>query len=373
MASGRYSTGVKALEEAIAIGEELSDHHMLAFDWVYLGECRLHRGEFAQALSAFDRALGLEKEAPSPIRSMVRARIALVEALRGRAPRLEETSQRPSGKPGAAFLEATNQLLLGWALRLGGDLSHARSCLQEAYGFFHSVGAKPLAIHARMEQMALEIDAGDLTAASKILSELKAAESCGRGALASPMLSARRLLYETRWLLESDGPVEDTDHRLVEAEGYMVGRRFGDLEALARDLRRRLQLRRYESGRGMSVPDSPPSLDRSVQSFLDDLRELTDRHLREFDEGASSSSGGEAMQHVRQYRERLLSLTRAIEGQGPDATRHRPSIVGRSPATRELIATIRQVGPSRLPILISGETGNRQGDHRERHPRRELP
>jgi DNA-binding NtrC family response regulator len=89
----------------------------------------------------------------------------------------------------------------------------------------------------------------------------------------------------------------------------------------------------------------------------------------------------------RQMQDLLGSFAALIEliartsplGAGPPAPRSgRPSgLVGRSPVFRELLAAVENVGPSRLPVLITGPSGSgKEGVARELHaisPRRDAP
>jgi two-component system response regulator PilR (NtrC family) len=119
------------------------------------------------------------------------------------------------------------------------------------------------------------------------------------------MLCSRLLAYQARALLEarSTDP-ERAVQLLVEAESYLIGRQLRDLEVLVGRLRARAGTGR----RGRAAP---------------------------------SPAHGPA--------EESSPVARSGCGDG--------QMAGNSPAMLEVLSSIRRLGPSRLPVLITGETG----------------
>ena len=86
---GRYASAAEGFRSAVVLGEKLRDHFMLAFQWVFLGECRLFRGETKAAMQAFERARSESSSQPveALIESMVLAREKFVFRLPSRRPK----------------------------------------------------------------------------------------------------------------------------------------------------------------------------------------------------------------------------------------------------------------------------------------------
>jgi DNA-binding NtrC family response regulator len=301
---GRYDRAAATLEAATTLGTELQDFHLVGFDLAYLGECHLLSGDLRAARRAFERALRLEAKLPAPVRAMVAARQAALAALACRRAEARAACETCTalGRGTVPFLESGNRLFLGWAHRLLGERNKARAALAGALRFFARVNVPAGEIHAALELAALEADAGEHARARRRLAGLRARFTPGRAALQSPMLAARLLAYEARLFLEGAAPEPARAAALlVEAEGFLIGRRLRDLEELVDALRRRLR----RAGLSGSAPTTKTS--------------------------------------------------------GPSASRPAPGaaelLAGRSEAIRKVLDLVRRLAPAPGPVLITGETG----------------
>ncbi len=139
------------------------------------------------------------------------------------------------------------------------------------------------------------------------------------------MLSARLLAYQAKLLLADAHPnFEEAANLLMEAESHLIGRKLPDLEALTAELRERL------SRSGPGTP-GPPAL---VATPGGSAPGVTDGPVLR---------RGEANGKVPRP---------PLEAAGGAGV-----LVGNSPSIRRLIGQIHQAAPSRLPVLITGETG----------------
>jgi DNA-binding NtrC family response regulator/tetratricopeptide (TPR) repeat protein len=354
---GRYASAIETLKEAIILGEELRDGFLTAFDLVYLGECRLFRGETASALAALDRA-GSMSSAPLPIASMVSARRAVLAALRGDIRGASDACRAAEAASAPAYLVAWNRVFVGWARRLAGQGSEAAAALEEARAFFFRAKVPSGEIHASLELAAVDADGGRPDRARKRLERLRSRFPHGQGALKSPMLSARLLLYQTRVLLELNASEPEAAALLAEAEGHLIGRRLRDLEALARDLRRRIRLAAAGSRLPPLVPDPP--VDSSVLlEMASALKGAVGDVIRRIEDDVGAEATLSLRGHLRDFAERVDDIQRRTEagGREPSAPVRASSILGRSAAVLALVRAVRQVARSHLPVLVAGETG----------------
>jgi len=363
---GRYATGIDAFKEAIALGEELKDAFLTAFDLVYLGECHLFRGEAKAAQAAFERAVSRGPAAPAPIQAMVDSRRAVLAALRGELSAARKScASVPLASPatsaaGIPYLDAWNRLFAGWALRLCGRHADAAAALEDARTFFAKVKVPAGEIHAVLELAALEADRGDADGAEKLLGKLRRRFRPGQGALKNPMLAARLLAYHTRALLERKCPdVEEAAALLVEAESYLIGRRLRDLEGLARELRRRIRARESTRAHAPSLPPYTASDPSAAVELADALKGAAEDLVRGFEELAGEEEARPLRRRLVEFEEHLQEAHRRLEGR--DAPARAPfragSILGGSAAIRKVVHWIRQAAPTALPVLITGETG----------------
>jgi len=291
---------------------------------------------------------------------MVEARRALLHALHGdaREARASCLSYANKADCDVQYIEAWSRIFLGWAQRLLGLREESRSCLEYSREFFARVNVPAGKIHCELELLALEGEAGKAGRARKRLKALRARTTCGRGALKNPMLSARLLAYQVRLILQEPDPdYREAASLLVEAESYLAGHRYQDLEILSRDLRRRLRreaLPAPESG-GLS-PDlfrDPAQGLELLESFLDPVADL----LKRIEVEIGEERAGNLQKQLDELKEHLQESRRALEEKPSSPPVHPDSIVGSSDAMQQIRTLVRQVAASTLPVLVRGETG----------------
>jgi DNA-binding NtrC family response regulator len=361
---GRYASAVDAFKAAIAAGEALEDRHMIAFDLVFLAECHLFRGEWKAARAALDRASSLGPTLPAPALAMVEARRALLAALRGDK-RAFLAAWKASGEarrePVPPYLDAWNRVFLGWALRLLSQSEKAKEQLEAAVAFFSRVDVPLGEVHAQLELARVELQMGKRGAAERRLQILRSRRARGRAALENPMLSARLLLYQARLILDQDPRHwREAMELLAEAESYLIGRQLRDLEDLASELRQQIRQRNLESGAGMSVLPAP-AVDSSQLSALQQAATDLRRQLEsELADEITEEKAQVLSRHLESFEDQVRGFQRLLEKRDASvpAPCHASSILGRSAAIRKLSSLIRQVAPSSLPVLITGETGS---------------
>jgi DNA-binding NtrC family response regulator/tetratricopeptide (TPR) repeat protein len=378
---GRFEKAAEAFAEASALAEQLEDVFLASFDLVYLGECQVFRGEFEAAEGALARALSLGGPAAVHVAAMVRARRAVLLALRGKPKDARAACFDGAESSSIPFVDAWNDVFLGWACRLVGSPQEASRRLERARAFFARVGVPQGEIHAELELAALETDTGDLAGAEKRLRALRGRHAVGRGALKSSMLSARLLAYQARILLDGGrGEVEEASALVSEAEGYLVGRRLRDLEGMLRDLRRRLESLLPQGANGGlqdAATERPPLMageadlleGRGAAAGADRIRPpgeaasvnglgpLLDQLAREVDTALPGAGGS----GVRAALDALRSHWSAGASKASESERRNSvgvaAIRGQSPAIRSVIIQVRDLAPLDHSVLITGETG----------------
>jgi two-component system NtrC family response regulator len=356
---GRHACAIETLTEASALSRELGDSFLEAFEHVYIGECRVYRGEWKAAREALATALDRAPATASPVRAMVFARKAALAALEGDGKEALSAFERwrEARGCGIPYLENWDRIFIGWAYRLSGDPDRARGELEEARRFFARARVPSGEIQAGLEIACLDLDAGRRGEALRALKKLRARFQRGAGPLKNPMLSARLLAQLARACLEIDPPDDrQSASLLLEAESFLIGRRIADIEPLVKDLRKRLRAKGQDAlspaphtsgGRGTA-----PGLLGSFRSKLEVLRSALENEV-----GAKKARG--LARPLEVFAEELREVERRSEG--ADARTTAPlrarAIVGRSAAMRNLVAVIRQVASTSLPVLITGETG----------------
>ncbi len=369
LVSGHYATAISSFKEAIIVGGELGDRHMVAFDLVYLGECQLYRGEATAAAASFARAIeepGVD--APPPVAAMVRARQTLLSAFRGERRRTsagEDDRTQRSGDAGARveYLDAWNALYIGWANRLLGRWREARKHLDSARVFFTRAAVPSAVLHAELELALLDADRQQHGRASRRLERLETRFAKNATPLDHPALAARLRAYQTRVELERDPPdLDRATSLLVEAESHLIGRRVQDLEHLVSTLRRRLNLLRLERG-GVDRIVPPPRSETTIVRAVRELARDTDSLLRRLQDENGLESGIEVVRELRGHADHLREVLRRQEQRVDDRERSASdlpgvdAIVGSSPAVTTLKNLVRRVAAADLPVLITGETG----------------
>ncbi|MCZ6792408.1 MAG: sigma 54-interacting transcriptional regulator, partial [Planctomycetota bacterium] len=360
---GRYASAIESFQHAISLGEELKDQFVVAFDWMFLGECHLFRGEAKAAQAAFERALGPGSRVPQPVMAMVEARRAALAAIRGENREARRAAAACGDVPLEAFpyVEASNSVFLGWARRLLGQREAARDELKRAARFFSRARLPAGEIHARLELAALEADGGHLARAERILRSLRRIHTPGRGVLRNSMLSARLLAYETRLLLDRGRPdVARATALLVEAESFLIGRRLRDLENLVRALKRRI---RSANPVGSGWASVAPSVGRPATSYPEDLLESVREELADLaqclEEELGDGKAPKVQRRLDRIAEHLRQNLRSFEDRDVETAVAftAASILGRSPAVRRVVGLIRRFAACRVPVIVTGETG----------------
>lgn len=360
--AGRYSSAIDTFQAAISLGEELKDHFLVAFDWVFLGECHLYRGELKAASAAFERSRALKSRPVAPLEPMIHARLALVAAFRGdaRTAALEEAACSVHALDRFRDIEAWNRIFLGWASRLLNRSEVARGSLEKARRFFARARVPAGELHARLELAAVDSESGRAERAARRLAGLQERFTPGQGVLRNPMLSARLLVYQTRALLDG-GPrsAPEAAALLSEAESFLIGRRLRDLETLVRELKRRIRQAALGGRTRLFVPPGGSREEGTapevLESFRGDLLDLV-RHV----EGELGDRTPASLKsHFHRMEERLLEGMRSLEDRpGPASPRiDADSILGSSTTILELKSLVRSISRASVPVLILGETG----------------
>src|SRR5690606_13449046 len=163
---GRLESAIHSLTGAIIEGEELGDRHVLPFDYVYLAECHLLRGEWTRTISLLERALACDATSTA-IGPMVEARRLVVDAFAGRAID-EERAVREAGESSdlPPYVRASNLIFIGWALRVAKLSSPARASLDSARRFFARVKVRAGEARAEIELALLDLESGRLDEAA---------------------------------------------------------------------------------------------------------------------------------------------------------------------------------------------------------------
>ncbi len=366
---GRYAAAIETFKTSLTVGEELKDVFLVAFDLVYLGECHLFRGEAKAALAVFERALDLGASLPGPVKPMIAARRAQIAGLRGDSRgAVEACSAWEEGEQGAApgvpYLDGWNRIFLGWSRRLIGAYEKATEDLERARAFFLRTRVPSGEIHARLELAALDADQGRVQAAQRKLAAVRKRYTCGRGALKNPMLAARLCSYQVRVLLEQKSvEVDECTSLLVEAESFLIGRHFRDLETLVGRLRQRLELKRPARRRASSpsrlhagaAMDWIDAFQSAGKTLVRDLEE----EMRDLEEGPTGRTPATLRRHLQNFESSFEAARRRLENEAPpkELPLRADSLLGDSSLMSTVGRLIRQCAPSTLCVLISGETG----------------
>ena len=366
--SGRYASSVTSLREAISLGEELGDVHMLAFDLVYLAECHLQRSELKGAAAALSRAESLTTDLPGPLRSMIRARQAVAAGLIGRVNESREALEQ-CGDCEVPYLRAWNRVFRGWAFRLLDNPAEARQEAESARSFFARVKMPTGEVHSLLELVEIDALQENHELLSRHLKEIRGKFQESPSVAKNPMLAARWLAYQTRAILDQPCPdLEKASALLVEAESHLIGRRLRALEALTRSLRRRLQAATLESlpTPTAAVRFTAPGTFEQTREAVGDLTDSTEELLREFENVLETETPGwpseereRLRRRVASYGDRLRSLLRSLDDRpaqrGEAYGAH--SILGSSKAMARVREFIVKVAQSDLTVLVTGETG----------------
>jgi DNA-binding NtrC family response regulator/tetratricopeptide (TPR) repeat protein len=357
---GRHACAIETLTEAIALSRELGDAFLEAFEHVHIGECRLYRGEWKAAREALATAIERAPASASPVRAIVFARRAALAALEGDAKNALSACElwREARGCGISYLENWDRIFIGWAYRLSGDPDRARGELEEARRFFARTRVPSGEVQAGLEIACLDLDAGRGGEALRELKKLRARFQRGGGPLKNPMLSARLLAQLARACLEIDPPDDrQSASLLLEAESFLIGRRIADIEPLVKDLRKRLRAKGQDAF--SSAPHVSAGGSRTAPGLLGSFKSRLEVLRSELESELGAEKARRLARPLEAFADELRELERRSEG--ADSRTAEPlragAIVGRSAAMRTLVAVIRQVASTSLPVLVTGETG----------------
>ncbi len=361
---GEFGAAISSLREAISLGEELGDRHMVAFDWTYLAECAIQTGDPRTAALALERALSAREHTPRPVQSMVCARRAFLAGLCDDADtvRAEQERYAELGTATVPYVEAWDRFWLGSAARLIGERDAAREELTRSHRFFSRVEVPVGELFAGLELSALDMDTGRTMAARRRLHEIRAKHRCGRGAMRNPVVSVRFLVTDCALrLVEENVDTEAALALLVDAESRLMGLRRPQIESEIRELRERSRQLASASRAGESS-SSGENGELPLQDEVLRLVEETSASIADQVRRAAKRAPVHSLAEIRRCLVENLDRVRKLERRAPTTpdgaqpldTR---AIVGRSPVTRALVDSIGLLAPSDLPVLILGETG----------------
>ena len=153
--SGRYDQASERLELAIQRGTSLGDRHVVTFDRVYAAETCVFLDRFHEAREILD-ALDCEDHS-SIVRGLVASRRVLVDGFSGRPDECLRAIERYEAIERAhpvAYLEAWNELFVGWALTRIGESEGGQRRLRASESYFRDLELSPglaLATAARLD------------------------------------------------------------------------------------------------------------------------------------------------------------------------------------------------------------------------------
>jgi DNA-binding NtrC family response regulator/tetratricopeptide (TPR) repeat protein len=336
-----------AFDISIRLGEEIGDALLVAFDRVFRAEALAVLALYSEASRELEDLARAER--PGRVRRMALARRAFLHAFTGRIGRAERDREAAHGvDPGrpVPFLDAWDDLYLGWALSIESAgrpeaFGDALARIGRARDFFSRKGLRPALDLARWIEAEAHLFQGSPGTAEEVLRS-----GTGPG---SDLTRILRPLLETRLLLSGERPpIARCADLLADAGAGLVGNPAPEWSLRLDALRAILQG------------------DRSALAEVERKRERICRELPEADRAACRSSPSWkawtsfAQQHFasaarpRRPREDAGARTATVHGRKSAA---RERIVARSRAMSELLSTLDRLRGSDLPVLIQGETG----------------
>ena len=352
LARGRFSAARTLFDDAIARAREVGDGHLAAFDEVYRCETLIFLGEYATAEKEL-RRLASGADVPR-VRKMALARAAFTAAWMGNGTDADADAAAHAAFACAAvpYLDAWDDLYLGWGLSLTGARGRALPHLSTALEFFAGRGLRPalsLARFAVAESRLLDsggageaiprerIEPGnDLTAA--LLPLLEARESLGAGgAVADPTRCADLLATAGAALSGSLLPEWSARMEALRATLRADPRAFGQAERMREEVAARL-----------------PAEGRSA--YLGSL------HWRRWARAVRPPGRRCAKPERSPRRSRDAPIPKTPDS-GTVILPGRERVAGkrlvaRSARMRPLAAMLERLSASDLPVLITGETGS---------------
>ncbi len=335
---GRFAEARAHLDRAIEVGSAMGDEHVAAFDRIYRGEALFFLAEYEGAV----RALEAETRStlPTRVRQMAFARLALVHAMTA----LESKAQAAiaahaslANERPVPFLDAWDDLFLGWAASLLGDRERVEERLARAEQFFARHGFAPAHALTRWVRAENDLLAGDLSRVSEALRGVS--DGNHLTAVLWLLLEARvaaHALTETR----DRQPVGDL---IARSGAALVGNPLPEWEARLERIRSRLW-----GGRKEEAVDADRARWVAHLEASDRDRYLESEHWRAWT--AIDRLDVPSEQPVALDRAELPTASAAC---GP----LRDGLVTRSPAMRRIAQTLDRVRGTDIPILLTGETG----------------
>jgi DNA-binding NtrC family response regulator/tetratricopeptide (TPR) repeat protein len=357
LSRGRPAEAHVDLEAAVRLANEVGDHHLAAFDEVYLAEALTFQGAYVEAARRLESLSAPAR--PARVRGMALARLAFLEALTGRgreARKAAAAHARLAPQRPVPFLDAWESLYLGWALAIAGEGEKAMASLVEAVRFFARKGLRPardLASAAIAEALLLRGDIdGARAAAAGAGGDLppRSPPEGGLSAVMLPLIAARILLAGEPLRAEDREACSDL---LGEAGAALVGNPLpewaaildglrGALHAGGRHAARAAARRREELARGLPERARPAYLESPRWSAW--VGKLA---------GARASRGGRRSPPAAGD-PATSTRTAVLPG---DEARSRGRLVARSAPMRRVLSILDRIQAADLPVLISGETG----------------
>jgi DNA-binding NtrC family response regulator/tetratricopeptide (TPR) repeat protein len=361
--AGRLASAIDTFRAAIDIGDELGDRFISSFDLAFLGECHILRGESRAAHAALDRASGLAPNAgPSPLDSLIASRRALLGAYSRDAHLVETLSSGSEARDTRKINYATawDDVYFATALAQVGRPDAARGRLRRARAFFRRAGVPAGENTASLELARVELDAGRLPRAEKILARLAHRFRPRPDPAGHPLLAARYFAAMARVGLDREpADLRGAYTSILEAESLLIGRRLRDAEVSLRESRRRIQIASAESRDRAHSAVLPARFAASEALWARDvlaaaaaLGERIDTEL----EGGAESRSRDCIEEFRREVEAIRRLHDSGARTDPTAL-NAASLFGGCVGLREVSLRVRQIAPSRLPILVRGETG----------------
>ena len=333
---GRYRAAQPHLEAAIELGEAMGDAHVVTFDRIYRAEALLFQAEYEVA----ERVLVdlLASEPPERQRRMALSRLALLYAITARpaqATNAASDHHLTPPSPPIPFIDAGDDVYLGWAKALSGDLESALSHLRRAETFFSERGFAPglsLARWARAEASLFgpsasdsPVDPGDHNDFTAVLWPLLRARLAASPELGKLQRSTTADLLANAGAALVGNPLPEWSARVDRLRGELRGDEKATREA--KEARRKL-VRHLSAAEIEAYLDSP-----HWQVWCGDVLPPAALAARTASPDAVTASIGPTQSGLRQI------------------------VVAHSSAMQNLLRSLDRLRKSDAPLLITGETG----------------
>jgi DNA-binding NtrC family response regulator/serine/threonine protein kinase/tetratricopeptide (TPR) repeat protein len=354
---GCYLEALPSLEAAIRMAEGIGDRHIAVFDNVYRAEALVFSGAYTEAENLLQK-LSADESAPLAQRAAL-ARLALLGAFTARGEMVAGARAKrkalPSGRP-IGYLDAVEEMFLGWARSMGGDHQAARLLLSSAEDFFGRHGLRPGLSLVRWVQAESYFLEGNSRAAQAILSAPPGPTNRLTRIL-WPLLKARLLLDE----LDSPGARGRMADALAEAGFALSENNLPEWAARHSALRWLLQ---PEAGAAQEELQQLRS--RLARELPEPARKdyLASGHFRAWSgdfERRKKRTGNASRPQPGPSPGDSLSGTRTISSAAPSDTGNGlpggARLVARSRAMQGLLEELNRIRKTALPVLIRGETG----------------